>query len=114
MPAYRKEVTGTAANLEGDFDATPQGGTQKGPGKSGAVNGKKYLKEARGYIDDAAKAHGGPVGAKQPAGTVSKGPDEGTAGTKGLSKSGDGNGRFGKQDQKLTHASGSLMPNRVK
>jgi hypothetical protein len=113
MASVRKEVTGVAASLASTYDSNPMGGTDKGPGPSGRATGKKYLKDAQGYYNQAPMQNGKPVAAPQPEGALSKGPQAGSLGRTGTSLSGGGNGRFGSQDQKKT-GSGPDMGNRVK
>jgi len=89
MASVRKEVTGVAAELANSYDMNPQGGTDMGPGAgSGPATGKKYLKEAPGYINQ-----GGSVDTKDYG--LTKGPQRTSLGATGTSMSGNGKGRFG-------------------
>ena len=88
MASVRKEVTGVAAELANSYNMNPQGGTDMGPGSgSGPATGKKYLKEAPGYINQGGSADTEDYG-------LSKGPQSGSLGVTGTSLSGDGKGRF--------------------
>jgi len=87
MPQYRKEVTGSAEAYKNTYKMEPKGGTTKGPGKSGDINSKKYLKGATGYYDENGTVDTDNHG-------MTKGPAKGSLGATGVSKSGNGKGRF--------------------
>jgi len=117
MGIIRRDVSGVAgdyANL-GNNSAAPMGGTDKGPSTKGrgAPSGNKVLDGGVGYFNAAPLANGKAVPAPLPMGDLSKGPMNTTIGQMGMTKGGNGMGRFTGKDQYKDGTAGADFPNRV-
>ena len=118
MGEIRRDVSGVANDYAnpGNNSAAPGGGTDKGPSTKGrgAPKGNKMMNGGVGYFNAAPMANGKTVASPLPAGDISKGPGAYSIGQTGLTKGGNGAGRFSGKDQEKNGTAGADFPNRVK
>jgi len=119
MGIIRRDVSGVAGDYAnpGNNSAAPMGGTDKGPSTKGrgAPSGNKVLDGGVGYFNAAPLANGKAVPAPLPLpiNELSKGPMNTTIGQMGMTKGGNGMGRFTGKDQYKDGTAGADFPNRV-